>query len=149
MAFGRKQNISHGLSLYAGAYGQWSDKNLASPEQLCLGGPSAVRAWQRGESYADKGLVATTELRYLLSSLGELPGTLQLSAFVDHGYALLHANPSADGETNTRNLTGAGIGLKWFNVSNYSLQASCAWKIAGESNPTDTPMIFVQAVKRF
>ncbi len=149
MALGRSQNISHGFSLYAGAYGQWTSKNLTSSEQLSLGGPSAVRAWQRGESYADKGLVATTELRYLLGSLGELPGTLQLSTFIDHGYALLHANPSAEGETNTRNMTGAGIGLKWFNVSNYSLQATCAWKIAGESNPTDSPMIFVQAVKRF
>jgi len=149
MALGRIQRISQSFSLYAGAYGQWSDKNLGSSEQLSLGGPSAVRAWQRGESYADKGVVATTELRYQASSLGELPGTLQFSAFVDHGHALLHAKPVADGETNTRNLTGAGFGVKWFNVSNYSLQATCAWKIAGESNPTDTPMIFVQGVKRF
>jgi hemolysin activation/secretion protein len=149
MALGRSQSISHGFSLYAGAYGQWANKNLTSSEQLSLGGPSAVRAWQRGESYADKGVVATTELRYLLGSLGELPGSLQLSAFVDHGYARLHANPTNDNETNTRNLTGAGFGIKWFNVSNYSLQATCAWKIAGESNPTDTPMIFVQAAKRF
>lgn len=149
MALGRNQSISQGFTLYAGAYGQWADKNLSSSEQLSLGGPSAVRAWQRGESYADKGVVATTELRYLAGSLGELPGTLQFSAFIDHGYALLHANPTADGEKNTRNLTGAGFGVKWFNISNYSLQATCAWKIAGESNPTDTPMIFVQAVKRF
>ncbi len=149
MALGRNQSISQGFTLYAGAYGQWAQKNLSSSEQLSLGGPSAVRAWQRGESYADKGVVATTELRYLAGTLGELPGTLQFSAFVDHGYALLHANPTANGETNTRNLTGAGFGVKWFNISNYSLQATCAWKIAGESNPTDTPMIFVQAVKRF
>ncbi len=149
MALGRSQSITHGFSLYAGAYGQWASKNLTSSEQLSLGGASAVRAWQRGESYADKGVIATTELRYLAGSLGELPGTLQLSAFVDHGYALLHANPASDSETNSRNLTGAGFGMKWFNVSNYSLQVTCAWKIAGESNPTDTPMIFVQAVKRF
>ncbi len=149
MAFGRIQSISQSVSLYAGAYGQWAGKNLSSAEQLSLGGPSAVRAWQRDESSADKGVVATTELRYLARSLGELPGTLQLSAFVDHSYARLHTNPVTDGETNTRNLTGAGFGVKWFNVSNYSMQATCAWKIAGESNPIDTPMIFVQAVKRF
>ncbi len=149
MALGRNQSISQGFSLYAGAYGQWTGKNLSSSEQLSLGGPSAVRAWQRGESYADKGVVATTELRYLAGSLGELPGTLQFSAFIDHGYALLRANPTADGETNARNLTGAGLGVTWFNVSNYSLQATCAWKIAGDSQPTDTPMIFVQGVKRF
>jgi hemolysin activation/secretion protein len=149
MTFARNQTIASGLSFYAGAYGQWTDKNLTSSEQLSLGGPSAVRAWQRGESYSDKGVVATTELRYLAGSLGELPGTLQFSAFVDHGHALLHANPAADGEKNTRNLTGAGFGVKWFNISNYILQATCAWKISGESNPSDTPMIFVQGVKRF
>jgi len=149
MALGRVQNISQGFSLYAGAYGQWSAKNLTSSEQFSLGGPSAVRAWQRGESYADQGVVATTELRYLTGSLGELPGTVQLTTFVDHGYARLQANPTPASGTNSRNLTGAGFGVKWFNVSNYTLEATCAWKIAGESNPTDTPMIFVQAVKRF
>ena len=149
MMFARNQTIVHGLSLYAGAYGQWSRKNLTSSEQLSLGGPGAVRAWQRGESCSDRGVVATTELDYLFESIGELPGSLQISTFVDHGYALLHAKPAPDAADNTRNLTGAGFGVKWFNVSNYILEASCAWKIAGESDPTDTPMIFVQAVKRF
>jgi hemolysin activation/secretion protein len=149
MTFARNQNIVHGLSFYAGAYGQWSNTNLTSSEQLSLGGPGAVRAWQRGESYSDRGVVATTELRYLLGSLEELPGSLQISTFVDHGYALLHAKPTPETGNNIRNLTGAGFGMKWFNVSNYIFQATCAWKIAGESNPTDTPMIFVQAVKRF
>ena len=149
MTFARNQTIARGLSFYAGAYGQWSNTNLTSSEQLSLGGPSGVRAWQRGESYSDNGVVATTELRYLLDSIGELPGSLQITTFVDHGYALLHAKPTPDEGNNTRNLTGAGFGVKWFNVSNYLLQATCAWKIAGESNPTDTPMIFVQAVKRF
>jgi hemolysin activation/secretion protein len=149
LALARNQTLFHGLSLYAGAYGQWSKNNLTSSEQLSLGGPSAVRAWQRGESYSDKGMVTTVELRYLFDSIGELPGTLQVIAFVDHGDAILHANPTPDTDDNSRNLTGAGFGMKWFNAGNYSLQATCAWKVAGESNPTDTPMIFVQAVKRF
>lgn len=149
MALARNQTIAHGLALYAGAYGQWSNKNLTSSEQLSLGGPSAVRAWQRGESYGDRGVVATVEMSYLISSIGELPGTVQLITFVDHGYALLHAKPTPDTDDNSRNLTGAGIGIKWFNAANYNLQATCAWKIAGESEPSDTPMIFVQAVKRF
>lgn len=149
LTLARSQNISNGLSLYAGAYGQWCNKNLNSSEQLSLGGPGAVRAWQRGESYSDKGIVATTELRYLFSSVGELPGKLEVSIFVDHGYALLHTNPAPDSGSNCRKLTGAGFGMKWFDASNYSLQSSAAWKIAGESTPADTPMIFVQAVKRF
>ncbi|MEI7824208.1 MAG: ShlB/FhaC/HecB family hemolysin secretion/activation protein [Chlorobiaceae bacterium] len=149
MMFARNQTIAHGLSLYAGAYGQWSKTNLTSSEQLSLGGPGAVRAWQRGESCSDRGVVATTELDYLFGSVGELPGSLQIRTFVDYGYALLHAKPTPGAGNNTRNLTGAGFGMKWFNMSNYIIEATCAWKIAGESDPTDTPMIFVQAVKRF
>lgn len=149
MALARSQTIYNGLSLYTGAYGQWASKNLTSSEKIPLGGPSSVRAWQRGESYADKGIITTVELRYLFGSLGELPGTLEVSAFFDHGYALLHSNPVTDVNTNTCNVSGAGFGMKWLNVNNYSLQTTAAWKIHGESTPSDTPMIFVQAVKRF
>lgn len=149
LTLARSQNISDRLSLYTGAYGQWSNKNLNSSEQLALGGPGAVRAWQRGESYADRGFVATAELRYLFRSIGELPGKLEVTAFVDYGYAKLHSNPLPDSGNNCRKLTGAGIGMRWFDASNYSLQTTAAWKIAGESTPAETPMIFVQAIKRF
>ena len=149
MSIARTQTIYNGLSLYAGAYGQWADKNLNSSEQLSLGGPGAVRAWQIGESYADKGVIATTELRYQFGAIGELPGRVQAIAFVDHGYAVLHANPLHDAGKNTSNLTGGGIGVKWLDANNYTLQATCAWKAQGESTPENSPMIFVQAVKRF
>ncbi|MEI6758569.1 MAG: ShlB/FhaC/HecB family hemolysin secretion/activation protein [Chlorobium sp.] len=144
----RTQSFYQGLSLYAGGYGQWSDKNLNSSEQLSLGGPSAVRAWQIDESYCDKGFVATAELRYLFRQTGEFPGKLQASAFVDHGYARLHTTPLPGAGNNTRSLTGAGIGVKWFDANNFSLQASCAWKVAGETIPANSPMIFVQVVKQ-
>ena len=149
MSLARTQTIYHGLSLYAGTYGQWSNKNLNSSEQLSLGGPYAIRAWQIDESYADKGFITTAELRCQLGQIGEIPGSMEASAFVDNGYALLHANPPPDGGANTRNLTGAGIGVKWLNTDNSMLQATCAWKVKGETTPENSPMIFVQAVKRF
>jgi len=149
LSLARTQTIYHGLSLYAGTYGQWSDKNLNSSEQLSMGGPGAIRAWQIGESYADKGVVTTAELRYQFGAIGELPGRVQASAFVDHGYALLHSHPLPDSGTNTSNLTGAGIGVKWLDAEGYTLQATCAWKVKGETTPTNSPIIYVQAVKRF
>ncbi|MFZ4525348.1 MAG: ShlB/FhaC/HecB family hemolysin secretion/activation protein [Chlorobium sp.] len=149
MSLARTQTIARGWTLYAGAYGQWSNKNLNSSEQLSLTGPSAVRAWQTSESCADKGTVATAELRYLFNSTGELPGKLELSAFVDHGYATLHNTPLPDAGNNTSNLTGAGFGVKWFDAKNYSLQATAAWKISGTSTPTEIPMVYAQAIKSF
>ena len=149
LSMARTQTIQNGLSLYMSCYGQWSGKNLNSSEQLSLGGPSAIRAWQTGESYADKGVIATVEFRYQFGGIGELPGKVQAIAFADHGYAELHANPLPDAGTNTRNLTGAGIGVTWLDANNYSLQATCAWKVQGETTPENSPMIFVQAVKRF
>ena len=149
LTLARTQSISKGVELYAGAYGQWADKNLNSSEQLSLGGPGAIRAWQIGESYADKGVVATAELRYQFGAIGELPGRMQASAFIDHGYALLHTTPLPDSGTNTRHLTGAGIGIKWLDSKSYTLQATCAWKVQGETTPETSPMIYVQVIKRF
>jgi hemolysin activation/secretion protein len=149
LSLARTQTIYHGLSFYAGAYGQFADKNLNSSEQLSLGGPGAIRAWQIGETYADQGVITTAELRYLFGSFGELQGRMQAIAFVDHGYAILHTNPLFNAGNNTNDLTGAGVGVKWLDAKNYTLQATCAWKITGETTPTSSPMIFVQAVKRF
>jgi len=149
MSLARTQTIAQGWTLYAGAYGQWSKKNLNSSEQLALTGPSAVRAWQTSESCADKGVVTTAELRYLFESAGELPGKLELSAFIDHGYAALHNNPLPDAGNNTSKLTGAGFGVKWFDTKNYSLQSTAAWKISGASTPAESPMVYAQAIKSF
>ncbi len=149
MSLARTQMISQALTLYAGAYGQWSNKNLSSSEQLSLAGPGAVRAWQTSESCADQGVIATAELRYLFDSTGELPGKLELSAFVDHGYAALHNTPLPDAGKNTSNLTGAGFGVKWFDAKNYSLQSTAAWKISGASSPSESPMVYAQATKSF
>ncbi len=149
LSISRTQTFYNGLSLYTGAYGQWADKNLNSSEQLSLGGPGAIRAWQIGESYADQGVVTTAELRYIFGPIGELPGRVTAITFVDHGYAVFHAIPFPDAGTNTRSLTGAGIGVKWMDSDNNTLQATCAWKVQGETTPENSPMIYVQAVKRF
>ena len=149
MSMARTQTIYKALSLYAGANGQWADKNLDSAEQFSLGGPSAVRAWQPGESSGDRGFVSTAEVRYLIDKLGVLPGSLQLVGFADYGHVVLHSNPLVGSSDNTRNLTGAGFGVSWFDSGNFSARTTVAWKVDGETRPTNNPMVYFQAVKRF
>ncbi|MEI8102685.1 MAG: ShlB/FhaC/HecB family hemolysin secretion/activation protein [Chlorobium sp.] len=149
MSLVRSQTLYQGLSLSTGAYGQWSNNNLGSSEQLSLTGASAVRAFQTNEASADRAIVSTIELRYLFPSTGELPGNLEVSAFVDHGYATLHTNPIAEAESNSLNLTGAGFGISWFENSNFSIKSTAAWKIAGESTSPKGAVVYAKVTKYF
>ena len=149
MLLGRTQTIYKGFSLYAGGYGQWADKNLDSSEQISLGGPGAVRAWQPDDSNGDSGVVSSAELRYSFDQPGRLPGSLQIVGFIDYGYAVLHNDPVSGGDEETRNLTGAGFGVSWIDLGNFSVRTTVAWKVSGETTPRDTPLVYFQAVKRF
>jgi hemolysin activation/secretion protein len=149
MLLARTQALYGGFSLYAGGYGQWADKNLDSSEQISLGGPNAVRAWQPDDASGDSGVVTSAELRYAVDQLGILPGSLQLCGFFDYGYAVLHNDPAPGGNEETRNLTGAGFGVSWFAASSFSVRTTVAWKISGETRPRDTPMVYFQALTRF
>lgn len=152
-SLGRTQNLPAGFSLYGGLNGQWGDKNLDSSEQISLGGASAVRAYPVGEASADLGIVFTGELRYLLPKLGPLPGLLQLSGFVDQGYAKIDARPLAGERNNIRNLLGVGFGVNWFEAGNFLAKTSVAWRLSGlptSDNLEGTkPTVYFQVVKRF
>jgi len=150
MNIARNQNIYKNLTLNTGLTGQWAGKNLDSAEQFSLGGPSAVRAFPVSEASCDMGFIYTAEMRYLVDSLGKIPGSLQISAFVDHGYAVLHDDPVAP--DNTRNLAGAGFGLSWFDAESFIIRSSIAWRTAGTAtgkSEMTQPTVYFQAVKRF
>lgn len=150
LSLARNQNIYKTLSLYAAANGQWADKNLDSAEQFSLGGPSAVRAFPVSEASCDEGYTASSELRYLIDKLGVFPGSLQLAVFFDYGHARLHVNPVAPG--NSRDISGAGFGVSWFDASSFSIRTTTAWRTTGtatgKSAQTD-PVVYLQAMKRF
>jgi hemolysin activation/secretion protein len=96
------------------------------------------------------GFVYTAELRYLIDTLGPVPGSLQLAAFVDHGYAVIHDEPIAP--DNERTITGIGIGINWFDTSGFSIRSSVAWRTAGSAtgrSGIEGPTVYYQAVKRF
>ena len=150
MSLYRNQNIYKNLSLFTGANGQWASTNLDSAEQFSLGGPAAVRAFPVSEASGDKGFVSTAELRYLIDKLGPLPGALQLAAFVDHGYSVIHDKPVA--ADNARTLAGAGFGVSWFDEEGFNIRTSVAWRTAGDATGKSAitqPTVYFQAVKRF
>jgi hemolysin activation/secretion protein len=153
VTMGRTQNLFAGFSLYGSLNGQWGDKNLDSSEQLSLGGPNAVRAYPVGEASADLGVVFSGELRYLLPKLGPLPGNIQLSGFVDQGYAEIDAKPLSGEHNNIRNLTGTGFGFSWFDANNFLVKTSVAWRLSAPPTSDNTegtkPTVYFQMIKRF
>ncbi len=149
MNISRTQGLLEALSLYGSANGQWADKNLDSSEQFSLGGPNGVRAWRPGDVSGDKGAVCSAELRYLIDTSPLMSGGLQPSLFIDYGSVVLHNSPLTGVNDNTRNLAGAGFGVSWFDTSGFSAKSSVAWKVAGDTTPTNSPMVYLQVMKRF
>ena len=149
----RSQVIYGDLSLYTAISGQWSNTNLDSAEQFSLGGPGAVRAYPVGEASADRGMITTAELRYLLPTLGPLPGRLQVAGLFDHGYAEINAKPLAGTARNLRHPYGAGFGVNWQWDELISLKTSVAWRM-GELPTSDNtdgskPTVYFQAMMRY
>lgn len=149
----RTQNLYDRLSLYGAVNGQWSDKNLDSSEQISLGGPNAVRAYPVGEAGVDLGVISTLELRYLLPTLGSLPGRIQLAGLFDHGYGEVNQSPLASSTHNYRHLYGTGFGVNWQWDELVSLKSSVAWRM-GELPTSDNtsgtkPTVYLQAVVRY
>jgi len=116
--------LSYSLSLAS----QLASKNLDSSEKLSLGGASGVRAYPQGEASGDTGYLFTGELRWNMPT-----PQLQLAAFVDNGYVTL--NKSA---TDSRYLTGAGLGIIYNRPGDYSIRLDYAWKVGSESAQSDT-----------
>jgi len=153
LSLSRNQLITNRISLYLGGYGQISDKNLDTSEQLYIGGPTAVRAYPVGEASADEGYVVTAEIRYLLGTASKLPGNFQLIAFFDDGRARIDHDPVVKGSDNRRHLAGLGAGFNWFEYDNFSVKTSIAWRTTDEATSDtkreDSPTTYFQLVKRF
>jgi hemolysin activation/secretion protein len=148
----RAQRITDRLSLSAAINGQLASKNLDVSEKMELGGMYAVRAYPEGEAYADEGYVLNLEARLELPKFAQqLPGQLQLIAFIDAGSVTINKNPWAPG-ANTRTLSGAGVGINWSETNNFMVRAYYAFKLGDEaatSAPDKSGRFWIQAVKYF
>lgn len=141
----RLQSLTDTVALWASFSGQLASKNLDTSEKMGLGGMYGVRAYPQGEAYADQGYLLTLEGRM------QLPGQVQLVAFVDTGSVDVNKAPWSVGP-NRRTLSGAGVGLSWADTNNFMLRAYYAFKLGDEaatSAPDASGRFWIQAVKYF
>ena len=146
----RSNTIGDTTSLYLSFAFQRASKNLDGSEKLSLGGPSAVRAYAVGEGTSDEGQLYTAEIRQGLPRTF-IPGNLIASVFYDYGHGKVNRNPlAAEVPINTRNLSGAGVGLSWGRLDDFFLRGTAAWRLsdAPVSDPRDRkPRVYFQLVK--
>lgn len=123
-----------GTQLLVNISGQLSADNLSSSEQFYLGGPYGVRAYPVAQAGGSQGILASVELQK------QLPQRVTASVFFDAGsvqqYKQTYEGWQGDtGASNTYQLYGAGVGLKW-NLGKFNLTGLVAWKLG--SNPLKT-----------
>lgn len=148
----RLQSVTETISLYGAISGQVASKNLDVSEKMELGGMYGVRAYPTGEAYGDQGYLMTLEARMLLPKFSpHMPGQMQLVAFVDSGTVTANKNPWTTG-SNSRTLSGAGVGATWTDPGNFAVRTYYAHKLGNEaatSAPDRSGRFWIQAVKYF
>lgn len=110
LSLGRLQRLGDDDALYIGASGQWTNGNLDPSQQLVLGGPLSVRAYDVSAISGDTGWELTTEARHTFPQVWH--GQWQTIAFVDDAHLTINKNVFAPG-SNGATLNGAGVGLNW------------------------------------
>jgi hemolysin activation/secretion protein len=149
---GRLQRVTDAFSLYGGVSGQWASKNLDASEKMVLGGIDGVRAYPQGEGFGDEGYVVDLEARLLLAGLSaHVPGQVHLLGFADAGHITINKNPWSAG-SNTRFLSGAGVGVTWEDPGNFAVRTYYARKLGNEdamSAPDKSGRFWIQAIKYF
>jgi hemolysin activation/secretion protein len=138
----RLQQIVGPTSLYLRMSGQWASTRLVTPEQFAIGGAGTVRGYPIAEVSGDHGYASTAELRWNAPGFSTRPAfrghtwgdLLQVFAFVDHGGVFL-IDPGP-GEERLRQLTGAGVGLRFGLPDSFLLKLEFAKPV---TRPVDGP----------
>ena len=140
----RLQKINDTLTLFAGASMQRAGGNLDTSEKFMLGGASGVRAYPGGEGSGDNGWLTNLELRYELQALRTWGvGDFQLVGFYDVGGIDMQHSPwgvpaNNPTQTNSYQLSGAGIGLNLTHPGSYNVRM--AWSQPVGDNPGRNPL---------
>jgi hemolysin activation/secretion protein len=113
-SYTRLQGIASRDSLYFALSGQVANANLDISQQLVVGGPYTVRAYDMGVLTGDEGVLGTVEWRHDLGSLWG--GNWQTVAFVDSENITINRSLWAGAQSagnNSATLSGAGVGMNW------------------------------------
>jgi hemolysin activation/secretion protein len=124
----RLQRISATTALFGSFSYQGADSNLDSSEQLFVGGPYSVRAYDNGVISGSQGDSLSLELRQDLwsNSRNRWQGTV----FVDNAHVQIETNSYTAGANNAA-LSGFGMGLNWVNAQGWSLTSALSAPIGG------------------
>lgn len=143
-----QERLTEADSLMFSVSGQQASKNLNSSEKFSLGGANGVRAFPQGEGIGDQGWLVNMEARHNLAQ------GVQGVVFYDAGSVTINKNPFVVGAANSRNISGAGVGMN-ANVSGLQAKLFVAWRTGG-GQPTSepatinrNPRLWVQASKQF
>jgi hemolysin activation/secretion protein len=149
LSVARLQSLSASNSLYVALNGQLANKNLDSSEQIFLGGPNSVRAYDVGTVGGAQGGLASVELRHNFDVRST--GAWQGIAFVDSGIVQIYKDPLGPGE-NRATLSGAGVGLNWIGPKGWTATAAVATPIGGTpalAGDTSSTRLWVEVRKAF
>lgn len=91
----RTQFLTDRWSLYAGASGQWANRNLRGSERISLGGPNGVRGYGVPSGNADTGVLFQLEGRYR-TGWQLLKAPVNLVAFADAATLKARHTPVVD-----------------------------------------------------
>lgn len=147
VSFGRLQSLGARDAVYLGASGQWANRNLGPSQQMVVGGPGSVRAYDVDAVSGDAGYQFTAELRH--SFLTSWHGRWQALAFVDDAHLRVDEKVFAPGP-NTANLTGAGAGLSWAGPAQVQASLTVAAPIGGRpelAGDAASARVWLQATK--
>ena len=145
----RLQSLSQQNAVYLSFTGQKANGNLDSSQQLPVGGPYSVRAYDTSVISGDTGYVLTAEFRRNLGAVQQ--GQLQGVAFVDGAHLTVNQNPFVAG-TNTATLTGAGVGISWAGPKLWSARTYVAAPIGSRPElvgPTSSVRAWLEVDKGF
>jgi hemolysin activation/secretion protein len=138
---------------------QFSDANLPASEQFQIGGIANVRGYPPGEAIGDYGQTATAEITFPVPAFpkdAKIPFTqnaywddaLRLATFYDWGRVKYKSVLS--GESETENLSSAGVGLRVSLPEDFYIRVDVAWPLSSKNaSDTDHAHTWFQVSKEF
>lgn len=140
----RYQRLPKGWGLDVNLEGQYSPDDLIPAEQRHLGGVDTVRGYERSEVSGDQAFLARIEVLAppFSSPLGRhtsFKDHVQPAAFFDYGIAYLDDGFGGD---DSKELAGAGAGLRYFFSEYFTGRVDCAWALR-DGTETDPGDIFI------
>lgn len=149
VSLGRLQGLGAQDAVYLAVAGQWANRNVDTSQQMVVGGPGSVRAYDVDALSGDGGYQLTAELRhgFLMSRYGHW----QAIAFMDAAHLRIDEKAFAPGP-NSANLTGAGAGVSWAGGAAMQASLTVAAPIGGRpelAGDAASARVWLQASKGF